>query len=119
MSKFTDKFEKLNSLRYLICRTPRGCGKTNSLINVVKNNYKAVLIVHSQHRADDLVKEYGLNKNKVISITNIKNFRDFGDVWPILDHEVLDELLMDYSGVYEKLRQLKINMNIMNNALSD
>ena len=74
---------------------PRAVGHTYSEINGVKNNPKAILIVANEAHKEHIKKDFGLPKEKMVSLSQIPEAL-IGKCCPIvIDHFALELLVSD------------------------
>lgn len=107
------KSEVINAINYT-----RGKGNTTALINIIKNDKKAVLVVSSEVFKDRLIKKYELNEIKA-QIVCYEQLREqtlgYNDIYYIFDNHVINILLSEtkwaLSDTENKLREISGQVN--------
>lgn len=106
------KSRLLNAINYT-----RGKGNTTSLVNIIKNDKRAVLVVSSEVFKDRLIKVYELNdiKSQIVSFEQLDKMLGYKDIYYIFDNHVINLLFSEtkwaLSDVEHKLIDIRVNLN--------
>ncbi len=84
----------------------RGLGNTTALIKAVKSNPKAVLVVASYSRVEDITFNFPDIAGRVVSIHNASRFIGRNDVFPIYDNSAIQSLLSNALAAIDRKHNL-------------
>jgi len=70
----------------------RQLGNTTALVELVKNNPKAILVVANANHAGELTRKNGLERGRIVSMYEFKSLIGKVDFYPVFDNFVLSQI---------------------------
>lgn len=95
----------------------RGLGNTTALIKLLKENDKAILIVHSESFANNLKRNRPELKNRIVRYTDTKYWLGRSDVFPVFDNFALQSIFAETNAKLQLLEDTVKTLKNLENEL--